>query len=69
MSLKTKSILAPIEKDDGYRISVMNRHTLNDGITSDIRITETLYDKHIKLLSPSNRLVGEYYFSLYRRKT
>jgi uncharacterized protein YeaO (DUF488 family) len=61
MAPKTKSILAPIEKDDGHRISVMNRHTLNDGVTPDIRITEKMYSEHNKSLSPSNRLVGDYY--------
>ena len=61
MALKTKSILAPIEKEDGYRISVMSRHTLDDGITPDKRITNLMYDEHQKYLSPSTRLLGDYY--------
>lgn len=61
MALKTKSILAPIEKTDGTRISVMNRHTLNDGITPDERIRKDLYDKHMAALAPSNKLIGDYY--------
>jgi len=61
MSLRTKSILAQIEKEDGYRISVMNRHTLEDGITPDKRINEKMYDKHEKLLAPSSKLLGDYY--------
>lgn len=61
MSLITKSILAPIEKEDGYRVSVMSRHTLNDGITPDIRIKENMYDEHLKELAPSAILLGDYY--------
>jgi uncharacterized protein YeaO (DUF488 family) len=61
MSLRTKSILAQIEKEDGYRISVMNRHTLEDSITPDKRINEKMYDKHEKLLAPSSKLLGDYY--------
>lgn len=61
MSLKTKCILSPIEKNDGYRISIMNRHTLNDGITDDKRITSEMYSEHQKVLSPSNKLLGDYY--------
>ena len=61
MSLITKSILAPIEEEDGYRISVMNRHTLNDGITPDNRITKKMFDEHIKDIAPSSKLVGDYY--------
>ena len=61
MSLKTKSILAPIESSDGHRISVMNRHTLNDGVTSDNRINTKMYDEHQRLLAPSDKLLGDYY--------
>jgi uncharacterized protein YeaO (DUF488 family) len=61
MSLKTKSILAPIEKEDGYRISVMNRHTLNDGATQDKRISDKMYNEHEKSLAPSAKLLGDYY--------
>lgn len=61
MSLKTKSILAPIEETDGTRISVMNRHTLNDGITPDERIKQEFYHEHQTALAPSNKLIGDYY--------
>lgn len=61
MSLKTKSIFAPIENDDGHRISVMNRHTLNDGITPDENIKNHMFNEHQKLLAPSAKLLGDYY--------
>lgn len=61
MSLRTKSIFAPVEKEDGYRISIMNRHTLDDGITTDDKIKDNLYDEHQILLSPSAKLLGDYY--------
>jgi len=38
MSLSTGCILSPRQESDGTRISVMSRHTLNDGKTSDERI-------------------------------
>ncbi|MBT7902761.1 DUF488 domain-containing protein [Candidatus Woesearchaeota archaeon] len=59
--LKTKSILAPIEESDGRRISVMSRHTLNDGITPDDRITSDKYDSHLTAFAPPLKLVGAYY--------
>ncbi len=61
MALRTKCILAPIEPEDGYRISVMNRHTLNDGVSPDLRITTELYTEHVQKLAPSSKLVGDYY--------
>jgi uncharacterized protein YeaO (DUF488 family) len=59
--LRTKSIHAPISSDDGYRVSVMSRHTLNDGITLDPLITPKSYDLWIKDLAPPDNLVGSYY--------
>ena len=60
--LKTKSIFAEISPDDGLRISVMSRHTLNDGITPDTRITPNLsYNEHRVELAPPARLVGMWY--------
>lgn len=59
--LFTKSIFKPAEKRDGIRISVMSRHTLEDGITPDVRITSESYDFWNKTLSPPDRLVGSYY--------
>lgn len=45
----------------GTRISVMSRHTLNDGKTPDERITENSYDEWCKILAPSDSLIGNYY--------
>jgi len=45
----------------GTRISVMSRHTLNDGKTPDERITESSYDEWMPELAPSARLIGGYY--------
>lgn len=61
MSLITKSILAPIEKEDGWRISVMSRHTLEDGVTPDERIGQERYNEHMIDLAPSPKLIGDYY--------
>ncbi len=59
--LFTKSILKPILPQDGIRISVMSRHTLEDGITPDSRITEKSYNEHLIFLAPPPKLVGDYY--------
>lgn len=59
--LRTKSIHAPISREDGYRISVMSRHTLNDGITPDLLITNESFNEWKKELAPSDTLVGSYY--------
>lgn len=59
--LYTKCILGPIDKTDGFRVSVMSRHTLNDGVTPDIRIRNTIFDIHLKSLAPSPELIGDYY--------
>jgi len=45
----------------GVRISVMSRHTLNDGVTPDPRITKDSYDEWLKELGPHSRLIGKYY--------
>ena len=45
----------------GTRISIMSRHTLNDRVTPDIRITDSSYDEWLRILAPSDRLIGEYY--------
>lgn len=39
----------------------MSRHTLNDGVTPDSRITADLFDMHCPELAPSPRLIGDYY--------
>ncbi len=59
--LYTKSILKSKSIEDGLRISVMSRHTLNDGITPDERITSESYDVWIKRLAPPDKLVGDFY--------
>ena len=43
-----------------YRISVMSRHTLNDGATPDNRL-DNRYDIHLPELGPSSKLIGSYY--------
>lgn len=61
MVLYTKCIKAPISPEDGCRISIMNRHTLNDGLTIDTEITPSLYDLHEKAFAPPDKLLGNYY--------
>ncbi len=57
--LFTKCILSQPSPEDGKRISVMSRHTLNDGATRDERIRH--FDLHIPSLAPSSHLLGDYY--------
>lgn len=60
--LKTRSIKTPAEADDGLRISVMSRHTLPDGVTPDLEITQQHYDWWLPgLFGPPPSLVGAYY--------
>lgn len=47
------------DRTDIYRISVMSRHTLNDGVTPDIRIRGK-YDEHRPILGPPSWLIGRY---------
>ena len=61
MALYTKCIFKERSKSDGVRISVMSRHTMNDGITPDERITLDSFDEHLLELSPRVKLVGDYY--------
>lgn len=58
--LKSKSILAPKEETDGTRISIMSRHTLNDGKTPDPRLTSDLYDEHMKEFAVPPKVIGAY---------
>ncbi|MFC1644453.1 hypothetical protein ACFL08_00325 [Patescibacteria group bacterium] len=58
--LYTKSILLPKEKSDGIRISVMSRHTYDDGKTPHPQITDESYDRWLKKLAPPDTLVGKY---------
>lgn len=59
--LKSKCILAEKEADDGQRISIMSRHTLNDGKTPDERIWADTFDMHVPDFWPHPKLVGKYY--------
>ena len=61
MTLYTKSIFKPALLEDGLRISVMSRHTLNDGKTPDNRITPQTYHQWIQSLAPQPELVGKWY--------
>lgn len=61
MSLKTKSIKKPRLPDDGLRISIMSRHTLNDGVTRDGEITDETFDMWWRELAPPPQLIGAYY--------
>jgi uncharacterized protein YeaO (DUF488 family) len=60
MTLHTKCILTAPHLGDGRRISVMSRHTLNDGRTPDYRLTNQ-FDEYRPELGPSPRLIGDYY--------
>ena len=59
--LKTKCILLQRDYSDGTRISIMSRHTLNDGTTPDLRITENSYDEWRKEFAPPQKLIGDYH--------
>ena len=59
--LKTKCILLQKEDSDGLRISVMSRHTLNDGITPHPQINSSSYDLWLPNLAPPAKLLGDYY--------
>ncbi len=59
--LFTKSIIKEKEPDE-KRISVMSRHTKEDGITPDERIVEgETFDEWRKEFAPPGSLVGAYY--------
>ena len=55
----TKCIYSPVESIDGLRISIMSRHTLDDGVTPDVDIIN--FDEHLPVLGPTPRLIGRYY--------
>ncbi|MFA6338612.1 MAG: DUF488 domain-containing protein [Candidatus Paceibacterota bacterium] len=59
--LFTKCIFHKKSPADGIRISVMSRHTLNDGALPDSRITSSVFDEHIPQLGPAPKLIGAYY--------
>ncbi len=58
--LNTKSIKSWPQSIDGKRISIMSRHTMNDGITLDPEILPELYDEWWPELSPPPILIGAY---------
>lgn len=59
--LKTRSILAPFSPEDGLRISIMSRHTLEDGKTPNPEIQDNLYEEWWPELAPPTTLIGAYY--------
>ncbi len=59
--LYTKCIFHEKEETDGTRISILSRHTLNDGKTTDPRITPSTFDEWIPHLAPPAKLIGDYY--------
>lgn len=59
--LRTKCILLPRGPEDGYRISVMSRHTLTDGTTPDLRIAEDAFNDWWRTLAPPRTLIGDYH--------
>lgn len=60
MPLKTRCIKSPPRADDGVRISVMSRHTLDDGVTPDPEITPGVFHEWLKELAPPPMLIGAY---------
>ena len=59
--LKTKPILDPRENDDGIRISIMSKHTYNDGIKPHEGVTKDSFDVHGAEFAPPLDLIGDYY--------
>jgi uncharacterized protein YeaO (DUF488 family) len=59
--LKTKSFLSSEEDLDGLRISIMSRHTLNDGISPHPKINNSSYNLWMPSLAPPVKLLGDYY--------
>jgi len=60
--LFTKSIIKPKEPADARRISIMSRHTKEDGITPDERIIDgETFDEWLREFAPPAKLVGAYY--------
>lgn len=58
--LYTKCILAPRSVADGLRISVMSRHTLDDGVTPHPLITVASFDEWLWEFAPPATLIGAY---------
>lgn len=58
--LKTKCIYTPKSQDDGTRISIMSRHTLDDWITPDVRISQDIFDTHLPIFAPLPKTIWKY---------
>lgn len=50
-----------LRHNEGYRISTMSRHTLNDGRTPHPVITTKSYDLWMKEVAPPDALVASWY--------
>lgn len=61
LNLNTKPITSQRMAEDGIRLSVMSRHTLQDGITPDNEIAENSFDEHWPELGPPPKLIGDWY--------
>lgn len=62
MSLSTGCILSPRQESNGTRISVMSRHTLDDGVTPDERIIAWIhFDEWAPKLAPPPKIVWAFY--------
>ena len=62
MVLYTKCIYEKISAFDGIRVSVMSRHTEDDGKNPDPNILEGVtFDEWEKKLGPPQKLIGAYY--------
>ena len=58
--LRSKPIRSSRGPQDGLRVSVMSRHTLNDGVTPDHSIKPDMFDEWWPTLAPPARLIGDY---------
>lgn len=60
--LYTKSIYKKRDPEDATHVSIMSRHTLEDGITPDENILPgESFDEWMRELAPPTKLVGSYY--------
>lgn len=59
--LQSRPIRSKRLPTDGHRVSIMSRHTLNDGTTPDPSIQPSMYDDWLPVLAPPLTLIGSYY--------
>ena len=60
--LYTKSIIKQKLPEEDFRISIMSRHTLDDGKTPNEKIVNyDCFDSWFKILAPPDKLVGAFY--------